>query len=400
MLSKKNWINKSVLLIAGLLVSIVISEILLRIIGFSYHNFQDRDDLIGRKPSPNAEGWFQREGKAYVKINSDGWRDYEYSKRKPNNVMRIAVLGDSFTEALQIDIENTFWSIIEQELNSCQAFGNKKVEVVNFGVSGYGTDQEILTLRHHVWKYSPDIVLLAFYTGNDIRNNSKILEPHKLKPFFVFHENKLVLDNSFLNHPTYIWKTGFFWSNLRYLYRYSRILQLLTKFSDQYNSNVVDDNLNNQLQFDDLYHNIFLPPTNNDWQQAWTITEDLLMMIRDEVEGKNARFVLVTLSNDIQVHPDPKYRKRFMENYGINDLFYPDRRIKLLGKKENIEFLLLAPVFQEYAERNHIFLHGVINSEPSGLGHWNINAHRLAGEIIAEYLCSGESRPENVLSKN
>ena len=223
------------------------------------------------------------------------------------------------------------------------------------------------------------------------RNNSKILESQKLKPFFVFHENQLVLDNSFLNHPTYKWKTGLFWSNLRYFYRYSRILQLFTKLKDLNSSAVQNDNLNNQLRFEYLYHNIFFPPTDYDWQQAWSITESLLMMIRDEVEKHNARFVLITLSNDIKVHPDPEYRKRFMKYYGINDLLYPDKRIKLLGKKENIELLLLAPVFQEYAQKNHVFLHGVLNSEPSGLGHWNINAHRLAGEIIAEYLCSDGS---------
>jgi hypothetical protein len=88
-----------------------------------------------------------------------------------------------------------------------------------------------------------------------------------------------------------------------------------------------------------------------------------------------------------------------MANYGINDLLYPDRRIKLLGKKENIEILLLAPIFQEYAQRKHVFLHGAINSDPTGLGHWNINGHKLAGEIIAKYLCSGESMSDNILGK-
>ena len=399
-LSKKNWLINAALLMGSLIASVIIAEILLRIIGFSYLNFQEYDNLVGRKPWPNAEGWFQEEGKVYIKINSDGWRGHEYSKKKHKNVLRIAVLGDSFTEAYQVALENTFWSILEQKLNCSKAFGNKNVEVLNFGVSGYGTDQEFLILKNHVWNYSPDIVLLAFYTGNDIRNNSKILESYKLKPFFVFHENQLELDNSFINNPTYKWKTGLFWSNMRNFYRYSRILQMLTRLKDLNNSNVVNDSLNNHLRFEYLYHNIFFPPTNNDWQQAWSITESLLMMMRDEVEENNARFVLVTLSNDIQVHPDPEYRKWFMETYGINDLLYPDKRIKLFAKKEKIELLLLAPVFQEYAERNHIFLHGVLNSEPSGLGHWNINAHRLAGEIIAKYLCSGESRPENNFGKN
>ena len=62
-LSKKNWITNVALLMGSFLVSVIIAEIFLRIIGFSYHNFQEYDDLVGRKPSPNAEGWFKKEGK-------------------------------------------------------------------------------------------------------------------------------------------------------------------------------------------------------------------------------------------------------------------------------------------------------------------------------------------------
>jgi hypothetical protein len=123
-------------------------------------------------------------------------------------------------------------------------------------------------------------------------------------------------------------------------------------------------------------------------------------LFRDEVEVHNARFLLVTLSNDIQVHPDTEFQNEFIDHYGIRDLFYPDRRIMFFGKKENIEILSLAPIFKKYAQKNHVFLHGLINSESCGLGHWNKNAHRLSGEIIAEYLCSGKSESKKVIVRN
>jgi len=387
--SMRHWLINISLLISALFIAVVIAEVLLRIIGFSYHNFQEFNAITGRKLIPNAEGWFRKEGSAYIKINSDGWRDREHSKVKPKNVVRIAILGDSFTEALHVAVENTFWSILQAKLNDCKAFGDKKVEVINFGVGGFGTDQELLTLRHWVWDYAPDIVLLAFYTGNDIRNNSKILEPYKLKPFFVPQGEKLELDNSFINHPNYKWKTGLFWSGLRYLYRYSRTVQLVTKLWDLYVSFKLNDNNGNQLQFDYLYHTIFLPPITPDWEQAWKITEDLIVQMRKEVEGKNARFILVTLSNDIQVHPDAEVRRKFLEELDILDLYYPERRIKKFAEKEDIELLLLAPVFQKYTEKNNTYLHGFTNSVSQGFGHWNINGHRLAGEIIAKYFCHG-----------
>src|SRR5205814_6625220 len=61
-------------------------------------------------------------------------------------------------------------------LEECNVFPGKKIEVLNFGVSGYGTAQELLTLREQVWKYSPDIVMLAITTNNDITDNLRALK--------------------------------------------------------------------------------------------------------------------------------------------------------------------------------------------------------------------------------
>jgi len=71
-----------------------------------------------------------------------------------------------------VPVENTFWAVMEDRLKGCNAFAGKQIEVLNFGVSGYGTAQELLSLRQDVWDYQPDMVLLAVTTGNDISDNS------------------------------------------------------------------------------------------------------------------------------------------------------------------------------------------------------------------------------------
>ena len=81
-------------------------------------------------------------------------------------------------------------------------------------------------LRYKVWDYNPDIVLLAFFTGNDVRNNSISLEPEKGRPFFRLRNGDLVLDDSFQQLPSYKPRESlprFFWT----FYNYSRTLQLL-----------------------------------------------------------------------------------------------------------------------------------------------------------------------------
>ncbi len=197
----KNWkrlVQNSLLVVGGFSLGIFLGEIYLRIAGISYPIFMTRDKYTGTVLLPGASGWFRKEGEAYVRINSDGWRDRERSQVKPENTLRIAILGDSFTEARQVPLENTFASVTERELRGCQALAGRKVEVLNFGVSGYGTAQELITLRRHVWDYSPDIVLLAAFLGNDIKNNSReVTGVTQNSPYFVYRDGQLVADNSF-----------------------------------------------------------------------------------------------------------------------------------------------------------------------------------------------------------
>jgi hypothetical protein len=370
------------------MIAFLVCEIILRIIGFSVPHFYTYDDVLGHRFIPGAEGWHRQEGEAYITINSHGLRDREHTIEKPPHTIRIAVLGDSYAEARQVPLEETFWSIMERKMNACQPFGGHRVEVINFGVSGNGTAQEFLTLQLDGWKYSPDIVLLAFLTGNDIRNNSKTLEPKKWKPFFVLQDDTLVLDTSFVNDPVYRWKSGWLWSIRLLLFRYSRTHQFISTVKKRYTSKITKKNpiQGEEVGLDDV---IYAEPKDPDWQEAWKITETILVKMQEEIEQRDARFVIVTLSNGIQVHPDPDVQRRFMEQLNINDLLYPDRRIKQFGAQQGIEVLTLAPMLQQYAEKHNVFLHGFENRTP-GFGHWNHTGHRVAGEIIAEYFCRAQ----------
>ncbi len=386
--SIRNVFMNLALLFGSMFFLIMVGEIILRLIGFSNPNFYTYNDIVGHRLYPGAEGWFRKEGEAYIRINSDGLRDREHTLKKPPNTIRIAVLGDSYTAAFQVPIEYTFWSVMERNLNACKPFGEKRVEVINFGISGDGTAQEFLTLQYYGWKYSPDIVLLAFLTGNDIRNNSKILEPKKLRPFFVFQDETLVLDSSFVNTPAYKRKTGRLRSAYRLLSRYLRLLQVLNMMKTRYVSS--QQHRKSRVEGDEigLDSSIYVEPTSPEWQEAWKITEDILIKMQTEANAHNARLVIVSLSNGIQVHPDTEVRKGFMKELNVDDLFYPEKRFEQFGKQEGIEVLTLAPILQEYAETHNVFLHGFENTTP-GFGHWNMEGHRLAGEFMAEYFCSG-----------
>ena len=381
-----------VLMAASILLVLGLCELALRVTGFSYPAFYIYDDHLGARLRPGTEGWYRDEGEAYIRINSDGLRDHEHSIQRPPNTIRIAVLGDSYAEALQLPLELTFWGLLERELPRCSAFGGKRVEVINFGVSGYSTAQELLMLRHHAWRYSPDMVLLAFLTGNDVRDNSRRISGASPRPYFVLEGGSLVLDRSFVSSPIYKLKSSAFWVAFGRLSNNVRVFQLFNKAKNRMGQPLSAPRMerpfaNRQGDEIGLDNYIYLEPSGTEWEEAWQITETLVTQMHREVSARGARFFLVTLTNPMQVHPDPEKRRKFMERLRIADLFYPDRRIHEVAKREGIQALMLGPAMQEYAQEKGTFLHGWHNNRIGG-GHWNAAGHRVAATFIGNWLCS------------
>jgi len=101
-----------------------------------------------------------------VITNSHGMRDKERSIEKPNNVIRIAAVGDSYTFGLCVDDAETWPAILETKLNEGKGPSASHYEVLNFGVSGYSSRDEALQIRHKVLKWNPDLIIIG-YVLND-----------------------------------------------------------------------------------------------------------------------------------------------------------------------------------------------------------------------------------------
>lgn len=418
---RKLRLFKFTLLLGALIFGLLIAEVALRIAGYTYPVFYTPDRVRGVVLKPGMHGWYRKEGAAYIRINSDGQRDREHARAKPPGTLRIAVLGDSYAEALQVSLEDAFWIIMEQRLQSCPAFAGQRVEVLNFGVSGYGTAQELLTLREKVWDYQPDLVLLAMTTNNDITDNLREFKRAEEIPYFVYRDGQLALDDSFRQSRTFQLRHSFLSRAGRWIRGHLRVIQAfheghyaLKKYLSTRNAPAATTappqpqqaaphdnaanaqaNANNSPQRDAPHANIsdelgidnliYREPDAAAWREAWRVTEGLLRLMRDEVRGGGAKFVVATLSNGVQVHPQASARVAFLRRVGATDIFYPDMRIKSLGEREQFPVLTLAPELQQYAEQHQVFLHGF--GSDLGNGHWNSNGHRVAGELLAQKLC-------------
>ena len=387
----------ALLVLVATLVALVLGEIGLRLAGISYPVFDDLDATRGIALRPGKEGWYRMEGAGYLKINSLGYRDVEHELTKPPGTFRIAVLGDSFAEARQVDLKDTFWHLLGEDLGSCPALGGKRVEVFNFGIGGYATTEELLTLRKDALRFAPDLVLLAFFAGNDVHDNSRELGAtaawRSPRPVHYLDHGRLVLDPSY--HPSL---------SRRLLYegvQHLRLLEVVNEVRRIWTVRMIRASAGANQDHIELgtVSDIYAPPADPAWQEAWLVTEALLARMNEEARAGGARFVLATITMSEQVHPDPAVRRELEQRPEIKDLLYPDHRIAEIGRQHGFPVINLAERLREVASRDGVYLHGFKNTV-MGQGHWNEAGHRLAGKLMSDDLCELLSAPAPAVAAN
>lgn len=101
----------------------------------------------------------------HSQINSFGMRQKDFSKKDIQNHLVIACIGDSHTFCAQIKYSrDAYPQKIEYYLN--ELYGVDKARVLNFGIPGYNTAQELELLKSKVLGFKPDLVILQI-TIND-----------------------------------------------------------------------------------------------------------------------------------------------------------------------------------------------------------------------------------------
>lgn len=102
---------------------------------------------------------------AVNRINQHGLRGKAIAKVKPSETYRILFLGDSFTFGEGVGEDETFCSRIETSLNAFTR-GRPRIEVMNAGVSGYNTRDEVAYLERRWLEFGPDLVIVVFYLND------------------------------------------------------------------------------------------------------------------------------------------------------------------------------------------------------------------------------------------
>ena len=173
----KRFLANAALVLGSLAVAFALGEVAVRVLLKDtnvlfprYHTDYRYGSYTLRGIRPNAEFWHSSiDGKWRFVTDSRGFRDTrEFAYAKPAGTLRILALGDSHTQGYEVRQESTFSAIAESYLNG----RGRRSEVINAGVSGFGTAEELAFLEAEGYKYQPDVVVLGFY-ANDFVDNLK-----------------------------------------------------------------------------------------------------------------------------------------------------------------------------------------------------------------------------------
>lgn len=192
------FIKGAILAIALVPVALVALELLCRAAHLGEEEYLKVDPVLGYTHLENQQITFRSEGYSSQRTNAAGMFDVARSVAKPPGVTRIAILGDSNVEALQVPFKSWFGRLLENRLNA--GLPTRKFEVLNFGMGGYSTGQEYYQWLRDVAGYEPDITIVCFHaldSGENVPPGSQ--EPSPRPYFKLSAEGKLSCDWSYLD---------------------------------------------------------------------------------------------------------------------------------------------------------------------------------------------------------
>jgi hypothetical protein len=295
--------------------------------------------------------------RAHWHINNEGWNspvDYSREKTRP----RIAVIGDSYVEALQVDVDLSYPSLLRQQI------GND-YDVFSFGISGASLADYLNFSRYVARCFDPDIVVVNV-VHNDFDESIYSLNPNDI------HQTRLRIDGSeitevaprpnpefaqFSARKRWLRKSAL----VRYLFFNLRIRHTITQLLDrrQYNANIDVEAVQRDLM---------------------TISRGVTYVvkhIRSENPERRVFFVMDAPRHDI-------YNERLAESnvmvlHGMLAGACADNGVELLDLTE--------PMAEEYRLRRRRF--GFVFD-----GHWNEYGHAfVASQILPLIVENGDQTP-------
>ena len=270
------------------------------IIAFFIPQYRDPflfDPIIGTREQPGEFLIYNNDGIIPKFVNEAGFVDDEWEKQKPPGHMRIAVLGDSFVEAWQVPNSDDFESKLEKLFKD----NGTNVDVLNFGMRGMGTYQEYATLIHYALPYDLDLVIVAAYLSNDVRDNSPFLGDAPAQPYLVReHDSERIIPPV---NPARGFPFDFFKRHL-HSYRwlvseYYETKQYVETFGKPAGSAIVPQG--GIPAWFEIYHDA--SQEKKEWIDAWQTTKELFRRIETAASDHSIPLLVLMVPARYEIDP-------------------------------------------------------------------------------------------------
>lgn len=343
-------------------------ELVVRAAGLVGTPYQRLDQTFGWRHIPGAHGrYVSAEARAPFHIDRLGLVGPERTVAKPAGVRRLLAIGDSFTESLQVPYAESWPALLERRLGPSW-------QVLNAGVGGYGTDNELLSLRENGLALQPDVVLLVVFTGNDVSDNDHELSVRTAltaaKPYFTLDaRGRLVL------HPLPARRSGTGARLAEWLKEESRLYDFLRErwWAIQSARRAAATEPGNEVPFG---WQVYARHPSPKWERAWAVTGALLQAMDEECTRAGVPLVVASLPTSWRI--DPGQLAATIRTYPALadtarwDFTAPDRRVAQLCRSLRIPYVPLERPLEEAARAG----------QPLYADHLNTRGHR----VVAEYL--------------
>ena len=364
------------------LVTVLGAEVALRVFGLAKpadlgypRGMYAPDDTLSFKLAADFEGMMSvGEHDIPLSTNGRGFRDDPIGP-KDADTLRILALGDSFGFGHNVAAADSYPEQMERLLGE----QGRRLEVLNLGVPGYNTRQELEQLRLHA-DLTPDLVILGCYLGNDPSGNLESRTPRARSRHGVLvgrspgEAEWRVRLRADLGRYSRLWNAWRQWTRrrqLRSLEAEEGALQGVFCESMDWGAAMALD-----------LHRV--PPTP-DAEAAMAITRETLAELhafaRDEL---GVAFVLVLLPSPFQYWPPALEQLRVTcgRDPAAYDMDRPNAELLAVGSDQGFPVLDLTPAFRARML--------AAPAEPLCFDvHFNEAGHRLAAEEIARFLTQG-----------
>lgn len=279
--------------------------------------------------------------------NALGFPGPDFSVMKPSSIARVAALGDSFAVGPAAPYGENFLVRTERAIEG--------TEVLNFGVSGTGPREYLAVLSRHVWAYTPDLILVCVFVGNDITET--LATPRHLDP----RQSQLFL---FLGRTYRVAAGG---APLRGAGHAGPALagESFAAIEGRRLAICLRD-----------------PPAG--LEKKWRAALGYLEAIGAECRGRHTPVAFVLIPDELQTNPS--VRDLALATTGLKaeqlDLEAPQRRLQAFCAARGWPCLDLLPAFR-----------GQTDAYAPWDTHWNATGNRLASGALAPWLASHLRRP-------